>query len=620
MAEALSEPKTAGPAGKPPKAEGSKDPKFDVSSPNILRDLFNVQNVRSTIRRMRAWQEGENEVSHPLRELVLLEYEEALSKSLAASVPAGTWTPSSAYVVLVAKRSGTYRELSFPSLIDTLVGRRIIDALEPAITKDDNNRVFFGRSHANVDRARGDYENWFQVWLDFSASISEALEADGYTYVFDTDITQFFPSVDRERAKHALAQRTQAHQTLLELLFYCIEIWAPRVRYCAVPGLPIEPNDVSRLVAHNYIKGVDEHFVNDSKVHYLRWVDDTVIFVPDETSAHDIKRRHHLALREMGLSPNASKTMIMTAKDYGEQRHPDFNRRVSEAKEEKSEEYLTELVKEWYALDHDKTPNWDKIATRLYSVARSLVSPILRKQAIDDVRKFQRIQRVAYSYLLNFDLDAESLNALLDFYGERTTSVESHIELARFLGDVRINADYSRLINVVTGEIMAEDIRLGSGYASALLLLCLNKYADKEQRDRIRMHLTLDRLQDDQLRLHYLYVFFCRGELDLTLARAARHLDTPDISLMMRLCQDAKDGRLSQHAKCCVTCLPKRKGGVRMVRARQLPFLQALLRADGKQQENIKWLKTVMAPKVFDEIQDQAIRRFLATEHAFLTH
>jgi len=167
---------------------------------------------------------------------------------------------------------------------------------------------------------------------------------------------------------------------------------------------------------------------------------------------------------------------------------------------------------------------------------------------------------------------------------------------------------------------MAEDIRLGSGYASALLLLCLNKYADKEQREPIRKHLTLDRLQDDQLRLHYLYVFFCRNELDPVLARAARHLDTPDISLMMRLCQDAKDDRLSKHGKCCDTCLPKKKGGVRTIRARRLPFLQALLRASGKEQDNIKWLKSVMAPKVFSEIKDQAIQRFLNTEYTLLTH
>ena len=301
----------------------SRSASFDVSSPGILMHLFTPEHLRRTIRRMRAWQESENEVSHPLRKIILLEYEDAIATGLAASVATWTWSPSSAYMVLLAKSSGTYRELVFPSLLDTIVGRRIIDALEPYITKDDNNRVFFGRSHANADRERGDYENWFKVWLDFSSEISTALKSDGFTYVFDTDVTQFFPSVDPERAKSALAQRTHAHQTLLELLFYCLEAWAPRIRYCAVPGLPIEPNDVSRLVAHNYIKGVDEHFVNNPEVNYLRWVDDTVIFVPDERSAHEIKRRHHLALREMGLSPNASKTSIMTAAEYGARRHPD---------------------------------------------------------------------------------------------------------------------------------------------------------------------------------------------------------------------------------------------------------------------------------------------------------
>ena len=30
---------------------------------------------------MRAWQDGENEVTHPLKKFVLLEYEEALAES-----------------------------------------------------------------------------------------------------------------------------------------------------------------------------------------------------------------------------------------------------------------------------------------------------------------------------------------------------------------------------------------------------------------------------------------------------------------------------------------------------------------------------------------------------------
>lgn len=85
--------------------------------------------------------------------------------------------------------------------MDVIVGRHVIDALEPYITSDDEGKVFCGRSHANAARQRGDYENWFQVWSDYSAAIGDALEAGGFTYVFDTDITDFFPSVTRDRAK-----------------------------------------------------------------------------------------------------------------------------------------------------------------------------------------------------------------------------------------------------------------------------------------------------------------------------------------------------------------------------------------------------------------------------------
>ena len=567
---------------------------------------------------MRAWQEVENEVTHPLRKIILLEYEDGLATGLAAAVAAGTWSPSPSYVVLVAKRSGTYRELAFPSLLDTIVGRQIIDALEPHITADDNNRVFFGRAHANADRERGDYENWFKVWLDFSAEVGSALEADGFTYVFDTDITQFFPSVDRERAKGALAQRTRAHQTLLELLFYCLEAWAPRIRYCAVPGLPIEPNDVSRLVAHNFIKGVDEHFVDDPSIKYLRWVDDTVIFAADERAAHELKRRHHLALREMGLSPNASKTSITTAAAYGASRHPEFNRKINDAQDSKDANALHDLVTDWYSRDREETASWDKVATRLYSAARSLESGALRGYAINDITRHPTLARAAFKYLARFDLQEEQLAVLLAHYGRVDTSIETRIEIARFLCDVPLASVPSTFADSIVGQVCEPDARLGSGYARALFLLCLNKYGSKEHRDKVRKLLTLEQLQDDQLRLHYLYVFRCRSELQEATARAVRHLDTTDIALMTRVCQDAIEGTLTKHAKCLATCVSTRAGR-RTVEARHLPFLHALLRASNRTRENLTWLRKVTAPGELEKIRDTAVRRFLTDEVTLAT-
>jgi hypothetical protein len=46
-------------------------------------------------------------------------------------------------------------------LIDGLVGRRLVDALEPSITEDDDGKTFSGRSHFSNIREPGDYDDWF---------------------------------------------------------------------------------------------------------------------------------------------------------------------------------------------------------------------------------------------------------------------------------------------------------------------------------------------------------------------------------------------------------------------------------------------------------------------------
>jgi hypothetical protein len=60
-------------------------------------------------------------------------------------------------------------------------------------------------------------------------------------------------------------------------------------------------------------------------------------------------------------------------------------------------------------------------------------------------------------------------------------------------------------------------------------------------------------------------------------------------------------------------CFAKRRG-IRTVQSRHLPFLHALLHAQGKEAENLKWLPAVTAEKAIVEIGDAAIRRFLVEE------
>src|SRR5258708_24833239 len=224
-----------------------------LANPEVLQTIFSPTGLRRALRRI-ATRDKDDLISHPLKSLVLTEYEEQITDQLVRSVPSGTWSPSGAYVSLTSKRSGAYRELVFPTLIDGIVGRCLIDAIEPLINADDDGRTFSGRSHFSNVREPGDYDDWFQVWQDFTAAIDRAAKTDGYTYVFDTDINDFFPSVDRAKAKALIAARTGAHPSLLELLFYCLEAWLPRLAYAPMTGLPVEANDVSSVMPHGYLK------------------------------------------------------------------------------------------------------------------------------------------------------------------------------------------------------------------------------------------------------------------------------------------------------------------------------------------------------------------------------
>ena len=356
----------------------------DVSRPDVLTELFSTDGVAFTLKRMASLRDKDDLVAHPLRAAILIEFEEQLSEMISRLVIAGLWSPDASYLCFTNKRSGNYRELVFPCVIDSIVGRRAIDALEPSITADDNGRAFCGRSHASSTRAPGDYGNWFQTWLDYSAEIAKAAQGEKLAYVYDTDVADFFPSVDRVRAKQFLSQRTGAHASLLELIFYCLETWLPRFNYMPMTGLPIEPNDVSRLVAHNYLKIVDAQFTDGDRCRYLRYVDDTTVFVPTEEEAQDAKRRHHIALRAVGLNPSAAKSEIMTVEEYQKRRHREVNLRIDRLGKSKDEHTFNALVTKWYRKRSLK--NWDRVAKRLYRTATRNGWLAMRRRAVKDLQ------------------------------------------------------------------------------------------------------------------------------------------------------------------------------------------------------------------------------------------
>ena len=561
---------------------------------------------------MRSVRDTDDLVTHPLKRVILRTYGQDLASYLAAEVVAGSYTPGSAYLCTVAKRSGGYRDLVFPSLVDSIVARHAIDVLEPQITMDDNDRAFCGRSHANANRDIGDYERWFQVWRDYTSSIARACEEKGYAYVFETDVASFFPSVDRERARRALESRTDAPSGVIDLLFHCLEAWLVRRAYLKGPGLPIDSHDISRLIAHNFLKTVDAQFPDAPDQQYLRFVDDTAIFVRDKRSANRVKSRHYAALTQIGLGPNAEKTAIIPIDQYEKHRHVQINRDIDNLSQRFSEPDFSTLVTRWYR--RRKTAvNWSRVAKRLYTLARNKNSPRMRRIAMNDLQRNPDIIDHVLRYLLSKKITRTELSRLLDLWKDPEVDSEQLIGLSRFLCDAEFSSGDSSavLARFATARIWRSDGRPGASYARALLLLILFKHGDRRQRDRVFKEGMLARITDPQIRHHFLYIFTATGDLDEHSLNKMRPIRDSDVELTFRVCNDAKAGALKQHTALLNACV-RNRGGTKVIEARYLPFIENVLSNDQWRNENENWIKQLLYPSSSRaRISDPVVVRFL---------
>jgi hypothetical protein len=87
------------------KTRGSKNafaPSPDqLADPEVLQTIFSPTGLRRALKRI-AKRDKEDLISHPLKALVLMEFEEQITDQLVRSVPSGAWSPSGAYVSLTS--------------------------------------------------------------------------------------------------------------------------------------------------------------------------------------------------------------------------------------------------------------------------------------------------------------------------------------------------------------------------------------------------------------------------------------------------------------------------------------------------------------------------------------
>ncbi len=201
---------------------------------------------------------------------------------------------------LLPKKDGGLRPLAVPPIYDRVLHRACTQILSPAL-----EQLMYRHSHGfRPGRSR----------ITASYEVQAAWRA-GYRWVYESDIKNFFDSVDLERLKERL-QAIYGNDPMVR----CVIEWlkAPVVFQGQlierVNGLP-QGSPLSPLMANLMLDDFDSD-LESAGFKLIRFADDFIILCKDSLQATQAAKAAEASLAEHGLDLNRDKTRI-TAMDEG---------------------------------------------------------------------------------------------------------------------------------------------------------------------------------------------------------------------------------------------------------------------------------------------------------------
>lgn len=191
--------------------------------------------------------------------------------------------------VAIPKKSGGFRTLTIPSVVDRVAQASVALTLGPALDRLMEPSSFAYRPGRSVAQA---------------ISRIASLRRDGYRFVVDGDIRAYFDNIPHEPLIDLL-DRVVSSPRLVDLIALWLESYAETGR--GVPqGSPLSP-----LLANLYLDHVDEA-IEDRGVRLVRYADDFVILCREEGQAASALQKMAELLAAAGLELNLEKTAIRT--------------------------------------------------------------------------------------------------------------------------------------------------------------------------------------------------------------------------------------------------------------------------------------------------------------------
>jgi RNA-directed DNA polymerase len=240
---------------------------FFPKSSSVREEILESRNVQKAFKQVRA-NKGAGGIDG-MQTDELCDYLNTHWQALRTSILEGTYRPEPVQKVEIPKTGGGTRMLGIPTVIDRLITQSIAQWLSPRYEGEFSNNSYGFRENHNAHQAV------YQAQINLK---------EGYEWVVELDLEQFFNRVNHDRLMSLLARKVADKRTLKLLRAYLnCAVMENGVVIDRREGTP-QGSPLSPLMSNIVLNELDREL--EARGHrYVRYADDCSIYVKTEKSA-----------------------------------------------------------------------------------------------------------------------------------------------------------------------------------------------------------------------------------------------------------------------------------------------------------------------------------------------